>query len=235
MSETVKAPPGGAPLRRGRRAQAKARLEARQAGSEASGGESPPKPVAPVRRGPWRYKGEILQAREDSVYTPVVGDTICQLLVQGLSLRAICEDEGMPSLSTVLRWVSAGELPDADPAHAAFTLQYHRARLEQAEAYADATVAIADAAAASEANPQLVRLQIDARKWYAGKIKPSRFGEASLVRLTGADGGAVQVQVEERQSLLAQVLQALAGEALAARPEQALLDVTPRVVDEDQK
>ena len=235
MSETVKRPPGGSPIKRGRRAQAKARLEARQAALEASGGESLPKPVRAVRRGPWSYKGELLTPQVKDAFTPEVGDAICRLLVEGKSLRAICEDEGMPSRAAVFRWLAEGELPDASPAQRAFADQYARARLEQAEAYADDTVAIADDAVLNEANPQLVRLQIDARKWYAGKIKPSRFGEASLLRLTGADGGAVQVQVEERQTLLAQVLQALAGEALPSAPGTPLLDVTPRVVDEDQK
>ena len=239
MSEAVKARPGGAPIKRGRRAQAKARLEARQAALEASGeapgGEGEGKAVRAIRRGPWRYKGELLTPQVKDAFTPEVGDAICRLLVEGKSLRAICEDEGMPSRAAVFRWLAEGELPDAAPAQRAFADQYARARLEQAEAYADDTVAIADDAVLNEANPQLVRLQIDARKWYAGKIKPSRFGEASLLRLTGADGGAVQVQVEERQTLLAQVLQALVGEALPSAPSTPLLDVTPRVIEEDQK
>jgi hypothetical protein len=234
VSAEGKARPGGRPLSHGRRAIAKARLEAKLREAEGKGDAPQPKAVAPVRRGPWRYKGELLQARVDSVYTPVVGDAICQMLTEGMSLRTICEDEGMPSVSTVLRWVSAGELPDADPALAAFSLQYVRARLEQAEAYADATVALADDAAASEANPQLVKLQIDARKWYAGKIKPQRFGEAALLKLAGADGGALQVQLSERQSLVSELLQALGQQVLDTPPAQPLLDVTPRVVEDDQ-
>jgi hypothetical protein len=175
----------------------------------------------------------MIEARLASAYTPEAGDLICQLLMEGKSLRAICEDEGMPSRAAVLRWVAEGELPEASPAHAAFSAQYHRARLEQAEAYADDTVALADDAAASEANPQLVKLQIDARKWYAGKIKPQRFGEAALLKLAGADGGALQVQLSERQSLVSELLQALGQQVIDMPPSVPLLDVTPRVVEDD--
>lgn len=39
---------------------------------------------------------------------------------------------------------------------------------------------------------QMARVEIDARKWFASKFLPKRYGEKNAVELTGADGGPVQ-------------------------------------------
>jgi len=48
-----------------------------------------------------------------------------------------------------------------------------------------------------EIDHQVARVEIDARKWFASKFLPARFGDK--VALTGPDGGAVQFERIERR------------------------------------
>lgn len=38
------------------------------------------------------------------------------------------------------------------------------------------------------------RLQVDARKWYAGKVAPKKYGDFQRTEVSGADGGPVVIQ-----------------------------------------
>jgi len=125
-----------------------------------------------------------------SDYTPELADEICTRLANGESLRAICSsdrDDWMPSIGTILRWVS--EKPD-------FREQYARAREVQAETHADEIVTIADGV--SCADPSAIdvardRLRIDARKWVASKLLPKKYGDKVQAEVSGPDGGAIAV------------------------------------------
>lgn len=103
-----------------------------------------------------------------SAFTPEAADTICERLSEGESLRAICRDDAMPSLSMVFRWL-------ADERYADFRDQYARAREAQADKYADELVDIADEGKSEDAN--IIRLRMDARKWAASKIAPKKYGD----------------------------------------------------------
>ena len=92
-----------------------------------------------------------------------VENTICRALATGDSLVAAAQKAGV-SQTTVNRNLQKNE---------EFRLQYARAREEQAEHYADEIITISDTA--EDAN--LARLRIDARKWYASKLKPKKYGE----------------------------------------------------------
>ncbi len=110
-------------------------------------------------------------------------DLICERIACGESLRAILRDVNMPSMSTVLKWL------DTMPA---FVLQYARAREIQADTMADEIHEIADNPLIGQEKTfksdggietkesdmlQHRRLQIDARKWLMGKMKPKKYGE----------------------------------------------------------
>jgi hypothetical protein len=77
-----------------------------------------------------------------SEYSAERGDLICDLLVEGLSLRKICKRADMPSVGTVLRWVAADA--GAVDGGGGFQKQYMLARVEQAGTFADESVYIAD-------------------------------------------------------------------------------------------
>lgn len=122
-----------------------------------------------------------------SSYTQAVADDICVRLAEGEPITRICRDPNMPDLKTVYLWLRS--FPE-------FLQQYARAREDQADTYAADTIAIADQAKPEEA--QVARLRIDARKWYAGKIRPKVYGERIQQEVTGADGGPVETSLTIR-------------------------------------
>jgi hypothetical protein len=118
-------------------------------------------------------------------------DAICERLADGESLRTICSEEGMPSKTTVFRWLADNEQ---------FRDQYARAREAQADAIFDDILSIAD----DGRNDWMVRkfgdderwvengealrrsaLRIDARKWMAGKLRPKKYGDKLDVEHSG--------------------------------------------------
>jgi hypothetical protein len=120
-----------------------------------------------------------------SSFTQEQADAICERLANGESLRKICEDESMPSKTTVMRWL-------ADEKNSSFRDQYARAREEQADHYAAEIIEIADTYVVAEkrttkANGDIevvtgdaverARLKVDARKWYASKLAPKKYGD----------------------------------------------------------
>lgn len=116
-----------------------------------------------------------------SSYTKAMAARICDRLAEGESLRAICRTDGFPSIVSVMRWLDA---------FAPFRAQYARAREIQAETLAAEILDIADTPmlgtveTAKEWGVEIKtadmidhrRLQIDARKWIASKLKPKVYG-----------------------------------------------------------
>lgn len=98
------------------------------------------------------------------MFTPVLAERVCALIASGHSLRQIAGMEGLPSMEAVRTWL----LKDAE-----FAAQYARAREEQAEAFAEEIVAIAD----TEPDAAKARNRIDARKWVAVKLLPKKYGD----------------------------------------------------------
>lgn len=120
-----------------------------------------------------------------SKFSQATADTICERLADAKSLRSICLDETMPSAATVCRWL-------ADERYSSFREQYTRAREAQADAIFDEILHIADTQVEGErikidadGNEEITRedmlghrrLQIDARKWMAGKLAPKKYGD----------------------------------------------------------
>ncbi|SCB16478.1 hypothetical protein [Rhizobium hainanense] len=128
-----------------------------------------------------------------SDFTPVVADAICERLADGESLKSICTSDGMPHRATVFRWLGA---------HADFRDSYARAREAQADALFDEILDIANTPITGEKtkvdkNGNVIemtkadmidhrRLQIDARKWIAAKLRPKVYGDKLDVDVTGA-------------------------------------------------
>ncbi|SPA44613.1 terminase small subunit protein [Cupriavidus taiwanensis] len=132
-----------------------------------------------------------------SEFSQEVADAICERIAEGESLRAICAGDDMPNKATVFRWLAADR---------AFSDQYARARECQADALADEIVYIADTPQMGQKSVSKAtgveitegdmiehrRLQVDARKWMAGKLAPKKYGDKIQQQLTGADGGPIQ-------------------------------------------
>lgn len=100
-------------------------------------------------------------------YTEELASEICKQIMEGKSLRQICESKEMPDRSTVHDWLARDET---------FAVQYARARDTQADTLADDIVAISDTATDKD-SAAAAKVRVDARKWVAAKLKPKRYGD----------------------------------------------------------
>jgi hypothetical protein len=123
-------------------------------------------------------------------YSSAVADRICERLLEGRSLKSICEDRGMPAASTVFRWLAE------DPA---FSRRYAQARQAQADALFEEILEIADC---DEGDTARARLKIDTRKWLAAKIAPRRYGDQAAP----AGSAAAEMTPEQRRARIAELV-----------------------------
>lgn len=123
-------------------------------------------------------------------FDQAIADQICERIATSTrSLRTICADEEMPSVATILKWLSL---------YPSFTAQYATAKELQIEALMDETLDIADdgtndymqrqnydgAEIGWHVNGEAMarsRLRIDTRKWMAAHLKPKKYGDAIKV------------------------------------------------------
>lgn len=149
-----------------------------------------------------------------SDFTQATADIICQRLASGESLRAICRDEEMPGSTTIFRWLASDE-----EAYKGFREQYARAREAQADALADEILEISDDGTndwmerknadgsigdiiLNGEHVQRSRLRVDARKWYAGKVAPKKYGDKLTAELSGPNGGKIETVTEIRRTIV---------------------------------
>jgi hypothetical protein len=134
-------------------------------------------------------------------------------LACGEPLITICEETGMPSQGAVY------QRTEADPV---FLSRYVRARERQADGCFDR---IMREAAATDADPQLLRIKIDALKWAASKLLPKKYGEK--IEMTGAVGFvplsdlmAKAAEIRQREALaFGEVIDVQALPAVESAPE----------------
>ena len=102
-------------------------------------------------------------------WTEEIETEIFSRMQQGESVKTICgigRDDWLPSQVTFYKRVAEDE---------EFAKKYTRARETQAHLEAEEIREIADAA--TPENVHVARLQIDARKWRAGKLAPKVYGD----------------------------------------------------------
>lgn len=104
---------------------------------------------------------------------------ICGEIAAGMSLKKICQQEGMPHRTTVLNWLDA---------YPEFASVYARARESQADVMDDLILEAAENVTAADANA--MKVKIDAYKWRAGRLKPRVYGDK--IAVTGGDGGPIK-------------------------------------------
>ena len=134
-----------------------------------------------------------------SVFTQELADEICLRLADGQSLREICKAEDMPSRRTVHRWLFKDK---------AFCHQYTQARESQADRIIEDLLHIADTTTPEMVN--VAKLRLDARKFYITKVAPKRFGDKVTQEITGANGGAIEINSKnDLRSMTDEQLQAI--------------------------
>lgn len=145
-------------------------------------------------------------AGRPTIYNEEKAEMILERLAAGETLVAICEDESLPSIRTVLRWSAE----DAD-----FGTRYVRAREAQAEHMDDLILKAAKSAAD---DPQAARVKVDAYKWRAAKLAPKRYGDAMLHKHADADGEKIPLDETAKFTRLAAIAATL-KDALGDTPD----------------
>lgn len=124
-------------------------------------------------------------------YTEALADTICERLMDGESMRSICSDEGMPSRTTLFRWMTDNE---------EFGTKCARAREIQADAIFDKMQEVADTENAEDV--QRAKLRVSTMQWRASKLAPKRYGD----KLDLSHSGTVTLAPEQRQAEIDRLL-----------------------------
>jgi hypothetical protein len=128
-----------------------------------------------------------------SIYSDELAAEICRRIVEGESLLAICRSEGMPCVSTIMKWRAAK--PE-------FREQYLAAQLDRSDTHAEEALKIAD-------DPDIPsdqkRIMVETRKWVATKQNPRKYGDRVMNELTGADGGPIQLRALDDKQLDAEI------------------------------
>lgn len=114
-----------------------------------------------------------------TLFDPEIAYEICQRLIDGESLRSICDGEGMPAKSTVMKWLSSGKYSD-------FVDQYAHARELAADADFDDIGHYARKAASGEIEAAAATAAINGLKWTAAKRMPKKYGDKVELEHSGA-------------------------------------------------
>jgi hypothetical protein len=126
-----------------------------------------------------------------TIRTPESAQGICEAIASGKSLRRILARPGMPSYAAVCVWLREDR---------EFQEQYARAREAQADSLAEEIIEIAD----GKGDVQRDRLRIDARMWYAGKLRPKKYGakpDDTTVNVgVQISGGMTEAEIAEIQA-----------------------------------
>jgi hypothetical protein len=148
-----------------------------------------------------------------SIYTEELANDICTRLGLGESLRKICLDKDMPSLSSVMSWLTTKPV---------FLEQYTRAREIQAETQFDELIDIVDQPPElsyvtgkngeqievkfDSSYVQWMKLRVDTRKWTAARMAPKKYGDQKQPEPT-FDPMVIDVDVKEMMDAAIQRLE----------------------------
>jgi hypothetical protein len=130
------------------------------------------------------------KAGRPSEYTDVIADRICAEIASGRAVHQFAGKNGFPVQDTIYRWNRDNK---------GFAEKYARAREDQADLYAAQIVELADKCRPGKKTRETKdgtfveigdmversRLQIDARKWYASKLAPKKYGDKIEQNVTG--------------------------------------------------
>lgn len=115
-------------------------------------------------------------------------EQIFERVAKGESLNKICSEPNMPTRKSFYEWVAQDET---------VLLRYEFAMIMRADTYAEETIEIADESSndwTTDKNGYSIvdheainrsRLRVDARKWYASKLAPKKYGDKVTNEIQG--------------------------------------------------
>jgi hypothetical protein len=96
----------------------------------------------------------------------------------GESLRKICEDDHMPHMSTISRWLSEGSEQLRE--------QYAHAMDLRGQRFGEKVTDLAEKVIEDkDLDPNRARVAVDALKWAAARLAPKRYGDRIEAHVTG--------------------------------------------------
>ncbi len=98
-------------------------------------------------------------------YSEKLAKELCDRLICGESLTAVCADPQMPSITTVMGWINNRE---------EFGKCYRRARLLQADTCFDALIDLENQILSGEITPTAAKTVLDSRKWRLARVNPAK-------------------------------------------------------------
>lgn len=125
-----------------------------------------------------------------SGYSEQVAQKICHRMINGESLTSICKDKDMPSRVTVYDWMEA---------HPEFRARCARAREGLADFLVDEIEQLASQT--TEENVNSMKVKISTKQWRAMKMAPRIYGDRTVTEVTGANGGAIQLEAKRTINL----------------------------------
>ena len=155
-----------------------------------------------------------LEPHRPHEFTPEIGQLICKLIDEGISVSNICASvEGMPHRATVFRWLSEGADEKTEDLKA-FTIEYARSMDRRVEIMADELINLADHKTndfiydangnhvfddngnpmIDHNNVQRAKLQIETRLKYMALLKPKKYGTINTTKLIGDKDNPINVQ-----------------------------------------
>ena len=131
-----------------------------------------------------------------SIFQPEVVEEILLRMIEGQSLRSICQEAHLPAITTVMRWISEGSTEDAPDDKRMFREQYALAKELQTEVLFEEIIDEArqamfsvmgedEESKRSSALVQAHKLVVDSLKWRVAKMLPKKYGELLKLDHTG--------------------------------------------------
>lgn len=135
---------------------------------------------------------ERLAAGRPTSFSERVSEEICDLIIEGWSVRQIGARDDMPAECTIYRWLAR---------HEDFREKYARAKELQADRFGEEILEIADDGTNDWMERQQrdetirvvdhehinrSRLRVDARKWLMSKLAPKKYGDKLDVAHSGS-------------------------------------------------
>lgn len=122
-----------------------------------------------------------------TIYSKELTETICLRISNGRSLRDVCSDSDIPTMSTVMKWLSKNN---------DFSEQYRVATDNRHDFHFEEMLDIADNVIPDTAEIAKARLKIDTRKWMLSRMNPKKYSDKQSIEHTGPNGGAIDLSLK---------------------------------------
>jgi len=146
----------------------------------------------------------------NSSYNVNTAITICNLITQGYSLTKISKIKGLPTYTTIARWLRT---------YPSFYEKFCQAKVLQTTKHIDDIMDIADDCdETSKAGVQKAKLQVDTRRWAAERLMPRVYG--NKLGIETSDSKDTKKQIAKLEGIVKKVQKQIESNAIILVPEE---------------